>query len=78
MNDVICPLDRKPCDPYCRYRYKDQPGGCYLTTAKKLGFQTLVIVEMARESGGEIDKAVSGNVFPRGNKTQSGIYEKGD
>lgn len=57
---------------------KDQPGGCYLTTAEELGFQTLVIVETARESGGEIDKAVSGNVFPRGNKTQSGIYEKGD
>ena len=80
MNDVICPFDSKPCDPYCRYRYKDQPGGCYLTTAEELGFQTLVIVETAGECRGveETYKAVSGNAFPGGNKTQSGIYEKGD
>lgn len=67
MNDVICPLDRKPCDPYCRYRYKDQPGGCYLTTAEELGFQTLVIVEAE-----ETSKAAA---FKEIHDTQSGMVK---
>ncbi len=39
MNEqLICPLDGKPCEADCPDRYKAQPeGGCILTTAQELG-----------------------------------------
>ena len=38
MKQIICPLDKRPCDKNCPDRYTDQPeGGCYLTTAQELG-----------------------------------------
>lgn len=39
MQDLICPLDGKPCEKDCQDRYIDQPeGGCFLTTVQELGF----------------------------------------
>mgnify|MGYP000034293190 CR=1 FL=1 len=36
--DIICPLDGKPCEKDCPDRYIDHPGGgCFLTTAQELG-----------------------------------------
>ena len=38
MNQVICPLDKSPCEADCPDRYKDTPeGGCFLTTAQEFG-----------------------------------------
>ena len=42
MDQLICPLDGKPCEANCPDRYHDQPeGGCILTTAQELGFQIM-------------------------------------
>ena len=42
MQDLICPLDGKPCEKDCPDRYVDQPeGGCFLTTAQELGGSVL-------------------------------------
>ena len=35
-NEVICPLDGKPCDKKCPDRYPNRPG-CTLTTAQEIG-----------------------------------------
>jgi len=41
-NNIICPLDGKPCESDCPDRYKDRPGGgCFLTTAQELGGQII-------------------------------------
>lgn len=38
MEQLICPLDGKPCEKDCPDRYGDRPeGGCLLTTAQELG-----------------------------------------
>lgn len=35
---VVCPLDGKPCESDCQDRYHDtSDGGCCLTTAQELG-----------------------------------------
>lgn len=36
MKQVICPIDKRPCDPACPDRYQDRPG-CILTTAQEQG-----------------------------------------
>lgn len=42
MQEMICPLDGKPCEKDCPDRYIDQPeGGCWLTTAQELGGHVL-------------------------------------
>ena len=42
MQDLICPLDGKPCEKDCPDRYTDQPkGGCFPTTASELGGKAL-------------------------------------
>jgi len=44
MKQVICPLDSRPCERDCPDRYIDKPdGGCFLTTARELGFQILYL-----------------------------------
>ncbi len=44
MQQVICPLDNRPCELDCPDRYKDQPGGgCFLTTAQELGATILAL-----------------------------------
>jgi len=44
MNQVICPLDKQPCDRSCPDRYKDKPdGGCFLTTAQEMGTNVLFL-----------------------------------
>ena len=38
MQQLICPLDGKPCEADCPNRYRDAPeGGCFLTTAQERG-----------------------------------------
>ncbi len=38
MQQVICPLDNRPCERDCPDRYTDTPeGGCFLTTAQEMG-----------------------------------------
>ena len=38
MNEVICPVDGRPCDPECPDRFMDLPeGGCVLTLEMDLG-----------------------------------------
>ncbi len=38
MEQLICPLDGKPCEKDCPDRYIDHPsGGCFLTTAQEMG-----------------------------------------
>lgn len=44
MENLICPLDGKPCEQDCPDRYHDQPeGGCVLTTFLELGGNILFI-----------------------------------
>lgn len=40
MKQVICPIDKKPCERDCPDRYHDRPG-CMLTTAQELGAKIL-------------------------------------
>lgn len=44
MNQIICPIDGKPCEENCPDRYIDQPeGGCILTTAMEFADVTIII-----------------------------------
>ena len=44
MKQLICPLDKKPCEQDCPDRYTDQlEGGCYMTTAQELGATVLAL-----------------------------------
>lgn len=44
MNEVICPVDRRPCDPECPDRHVDRPeGGCILTTAAEIGCSVIIL-----------------------------------
>ena len=44
MEQLICPIDGKPCEQDCPDRYHDQPeGGCVLTTFLELGGNILFI-----------------------------------
>lgn len=46
MNEIICPIDGRSCDPDCPDRYMDQPeGGCILTTALELGCKVFILDE---------------------------------
>lgn len=46
MNNVICPLDGKPCEKDCPDRYVDAPGGgCILTTAWEQGITVVILQE---------------------------------
>ena len=46
MNEIICPIDGRSCDPDCPDRYVDQPeGGCILTTASELGCKVFILDE---------------------------------
>lgn len=40
MKQVICPIDKKPCNQDCPDRYQDRPG-CMLTTAQEQGAQII-------------------------------------
>ena len=43
MNEIICPLDGRPCAPSCPDRYIDQPeGGCLLTTLAEISDAVIV------------------------------------
>ena len=38
MQQIICPIDKKPCDPACPDRFTDRPeGGCLMTEAQAHG-----------------------------------------
>lgn len=44
IQEVICPLDNKPCEHDCPDRYVDQPeGGCFITTALEQGFTVVTV-----------------------------------
>ena len=44
MQEIICPLDGKPCEHDCPDRYVDQPeGGCFITTALEQGFTVVTV-----------------------------------
>lgn len=44
MEQLICPLDGRPCEADCPDRYREQPeGGCILTTFMELGGNILYI-----------------------------------
>lgn len=46
MNEIICPIDGRPCDPSCPDRYIDHPeGGCILTTVTDLTDVVIVVDE---------------------------------
>ena len=41
---IICPIDRRPCDPACPDRYVDQEGGgCFITTAQELEIPVFLV-----------------------------------
>lgn len=44
MNQVICPLDSRPCEADCPDRYRDRPeSGCLLATARELGARLCIL-----------------------------------
>lgn len=46
MEEIVCPLDNKPCEKDCPDRYKDVPeGGCPITTMLEMGICVIVIKE---------------------------------
>ena len=46
MNEVICPVDGRPCDPECPDRFTDRPeGGCVLTMAAEMGCKVFILDE---------------------------------
>ena len=46
MNEVICPVDGRPCDPECPDRFTDRPeGGCILTMAAEMGCKVFILDE---------------------------------
>lgn len=56
MNQLICPIDGKPCETDCPDRYTDRPeGGCFLTTAIEFGVNLLIVrdgKERVKTNGG--------------------------
>lgn len=47
MNEIICPIDGRPCDPDCPDRYIDQPdGGCILTTVAELSDSVIIVEQL--------------------------------
>lgn len=51
MEQLICPLDGKPCERDCPDRYPERPeGGCLITTAMGLGSTVLVLSDKKKEN----------------------------
>ncbi len=50
MQQVICPIDNKPCEVDCPDRYRDAlEGGCLMTTAMEFGVNLLILKEATNE-----------------------------
>lgn len=50
MNEIICPIDGKPCDPACPNRYIDQPGGgCVLSTVADMSDTVIIVEQLEKE-----------------------------
>lgn len=51
MEQIICPIDGRPCEADCPDRYIDRAeGGCFLTTFLEFGGNLMILVEPDQES----------------------------
>lgn len=52
MDQIICPIDGKPCEKDCRDRYQDKPeGGCALSDALAAGDISILFPELKNTEG---------------------------